>query len=130
VGERPGLLDLRDAAVRWLPAWSVLGAGFVVGVISVIGVIVLPIVIVLIVLLSRVRSARPAHPGVVAGFGLPLLYVAWLNRRGPGNVCKTFANGESCVEQMSPWPWFALGAGLLATGILLAVIWHVRRRGV
>jgi hypothetical protein len=125
------VLELREPAVKWLPVWLVLGAGFVIGVVSVIGVIVLPIVIVLIVLLSRVRSARPAWPGLIAGFGLPLLYIAWLNRRGPGNICTTFADGgESCVEQMTPWPWFVLGAGLLATGILLGVGWHVRRRGV
>src|SRR4029077_6162914 len=59
VGKPAGVLELREPAVKWLPAWLVLGAGFVIGVVSVIGVIVLPIVIVLIVLLSRVRSARP-----------------------------------------------------------------------
>jgi hypothetical protein len=116
--------------MKWFPAWVLVGAGFALGLISVIGVIVLPITLIVALVLGRVRSARPAYPGVIAGLGLPLLYVAWLNRRGPGNICTTFGNGESCVEQFNPWPWFLLGAALLAAGILLAVIHSARTRGV
>jgi len=117
--------------MKWFPAWLLVGAAFATSVVTVYGVVLLPFVIILIVLLSLVRDARRGYPGFIAGAGVPLLYVAWLNRRGPGNICTRYARGgQSCVEQMTPWPWFILGAGLLAAGILLAVKWHVRTRGV
>src|SRR5262245_54449459 len=108
--------------MRWFPVWMLVGAAFALGIISVIGVVVLPIAVVAALLLARARAARPAYPGVIAGAGLPLLYVSWLNRSGPGNVCTFHNGGQDCVEQFNPWPWFLLGAALLATGILLAVI--------
>jgi hypothetical protein len=58
--------------------------------------------------------------GLVSGLGLPVLYVAFLNRDGPGDVCRTFADGgQSCRQEWSPWPWLAIGAGLVIGGALL-----------
>ena len=66
-------------------------------------------------------SIRPGVVGLVTGFGVPLLWVGYLNRSGPGQVCTTTATSQSCEQQWSPWPWLAVGllaatAGVIAFG--------------
>lgn len=101
-------------------AWAAVGAGACVTVLSVlsIGVFVAPLVIVAAVLLLRwPRSRTAAMFGAVSGLGLVLLYVAYLNRGGPGDVCSTTASGQSCVTEWSPWPWLVAGIALVASGV-------------
>jgi hypothetical protein len=69
-----------------------------------------------LVLLARRGAARRAIPGLLAGFGVAPLLIAYLNRDGPGNVCNATAGGSSCTEEWSPWPWLIIGCVLLAAG--------------
>jgi hypothetical protein len=64
--------------------------------------------------------------GAVAGLGVVPLYVAYLNRGGPGNVCSTSASGQSCTTEWSPWPW--LGAGVLLITARVAAFVLLRSR--
>ena len=49
------------------------------------------------------------RPGLrVAGAAGPLLYVAFLNRRGPGVHCAARAAEVECTDLWSPWPFVLL----------------------
>ncbi len=104
--------------VPWFIAWAAVGAGFAFGVLAIlsIGVFVLAITAVATVLLARRLQARAGVAGLVSGFGLPLLYVAFLNRAGPGTVCTMTATSQSCTDEWSPWPWLIIGAALIVVG--------------
>jgi len=56
----------------------------------------------------------------VAGAGLPLLWVAWNNRHGPGTICHTTLSDTVCAEMWNPWPFVFLGIGLIILGVILA----------
>jgi ABC-type thiamin/hydroxymethylpyrimidine transport system permease subunit len=102
----------------WFVAWAAVGAGYAFGVLGAlsIGVFVLAIAAVATVLLARHPQARTGLIGLVSGLGLPLLFVAFLNRAGPGTVCTTTATSQSCSEEWSPWPWLLIGVALVVVG--------------
>ncbi len=106
--------------------WFVAGALYALAVLGMltIGIFVLPIAIGLTVLLVRSPRASVGLPGLVSGLALPVLYVAYLNRDGPGDVCT--ANGAHCTEEWSPWPFVLVGVALLCAGI--AVFVYLRAR--
>jgi hypothetical protein len=52
-----------------------------------------------------------------AGLGLPLLYIAWLNREGPGTICTATARSVSCEQQWNPWPWVAAAVVLVLVSV-------------
>ena len=76
----------------WFTAWLLVGAGYALSFIGIasIGLFVLP---------------------------LPVLYVAYLNRAGPGTICTTVAGGQECHDEWSPWPWLAVGVILFVVGV-------------
>ena len=85
-----------------------------------IGVLALPVALVALLAMLKWGSWRKSSLGLISGVGLPLLYVAYLNRNGPGWVCRSYGNGgQTCEDSGSPWPWLLIGAALVATGILL-----------
>jgi hypothetical protein len=48
------------------------------------------------------------------GFGLLPLYVAYLNGKGPGDVCSEIVHGgHSCLQAWKPWPWARAGTALV-----------------
>jgi hypothetical protein len=100
-------------------AWAAVGAGAclaLLGVLS-IGLFVLPLVLAaLIALLLWPGGRTVAALGAVSGLGLVPLFVAYLNRGGPGNVCTTTATSQSCTTEWSPWPWLGAGLALVALG--------------
>lgn len=102
-------------------AWALVGAGLMTGFLGAltIGIFVLPVTLAAAALLSLVRRPAGHLTGLVSGLGLPLLYVAYLNRGGPGMVCTGTATSESCVQDYSPWAWAVPGLLPLATGIII-----------
>lgn len=64
--------------------------------------------------------------GFVAGLGLPLLYIGYLNRGGPGFICTYGVDSSECGERIDPRPWLASGAVLLLGGFALE-LWAGRR---
>jgi hypothetical protein len=50
-----------------------------------------------------------------------VLYVAWLNRDGPGQVCTSTATDTSCADEWSPWPFVALAVVLAGAGVVAFV---------
>jgi hypothetical protein len=69
------------------------------------------VALVATVLLWRIRRKDRELLGLVSGLALPVLYVAYLNRDGPGTVCRTGRDGsQACIDEWSPWPWLVVGA--------------------
>lgn len=69
-------------------------------------------------LIVRVIDKR-ASPAALAGISIAPFYVAWLNRRGPGEICEQIKYGTQCLEEWNPWPIAAFGMALLALSILI-----------
>jgi hypothetical protein len=109
-------LDRRG--VVWFIAWMLTGVGYALGFLSAlsIGPYVLLITVVATIVLGTRPRTRVGLPGLVSGLSLPLFYVAFLNRSGPGTICTSTATIHSCVDEWSPWPWFVIGIVLLVSG--------------
>ena len=105
------------SAYTWFVAWLVVGAGLALGVLSVIGLFLLPVVVVATAFLVTRRGATRGLPGLISGIGIPLLYIAYLNRAGPGTVCTVIRGGHSCLDEYNPWPWLYVGTLLLLVGV-------------
>jgi cytochrome bd-type quinol oxidase subunit 2 len=114
----------------WFLAWFVLGAGYALTLLGAltIGVFILPFVLAGTIAVVRRSGSRAGAAGLISGLALPLIYVAYLNRDGPGTVCTIYAGGQSCTEEMNPWPWLALAAVLVIIGLLAFRMTRRRRR--
>ncbi|WP_228387484.1 MULTISPECIES: metallophosphoesterase family protein [unclassified Nocardioides] len=109
--------------------WAATGAllGFGVAGLLTIGIFLLPVAIALAVV-GALWKPLSTHSVVALGGGLSAapLYLAWINRSGPGAVCEALADGAtSCADRWSPWPFVAVAVILLAGSCLVTV--HMRR---
>ena len=109
----------------WGLVGAFIGLGFfglwTIGLFFLLAAVILT-VICLVIPRFRNRSAV----AIVAGLGLPFLFIAWLNRGGPGWVCSTTDTTEHCFEAWNPWIFLGVGLALIAGGVVLA--WLGRRR--
>jgi hypothetical protein len=94
-----------------------------------LGPYILVITVAATIVLATHTGSRVGLPGLISGLSLPLFYVAFLNRSGPGTVCSSTATSRSCVDEWSPWPWLAIGIVLLVSGCVWFAMAN-RRRGV
>jgi hypothetical protein len=120
--------DRRDGV--WFLAWMGLGIGYAIGFLGAltIGPFVLLILAVPTILLARRPGAIVGLPGLVTGLSVPVLYLAYVNRSGPGTVCTTIRAGQECVDRSSPWLWIAAAAVLLVGGVVWFLAARRRRR--
>jgi hypothetical protein len=103
----------------WFTAWLLVGAGYAVSLIGIasIGLFIVPLPVLATVLLVWRQPAASGLPGLISGLGVPFLYVAYLNRAGPGTICSLVTGGQECNDEWSPWPWLAAGVILLVLGV-------------
>lgn len=81
------------------------------------------------VLLIWRRGLGGSATGVLSGAGLIPLYIAYLNRHGPGQVCRSAGSTSTeCTDAWNPWPFLAIGLLLIAAGAFLFVILRRRTR--
>ena len=115
-------------ALSWV-GWAFAGAGAGAGVVAIlsVGPFILAGTALLAAALAWRADRRLAAPGLLAGLALVPLYVGYLNRGGPGEVCTATASSQTCTQEMAPWPWLAIGLALAAAGAWLAL--RSRRRG-
>ena len=72
------------------------------------------------------RARNRTAAGLLSGLGLVPLFVAYLNRGGPGTVCVSTATSQSCTQEWSPWPWAGAGLALVTAGFVIFLM--LRRR--
>jgi Na+-transporting methylmalonyl-CoA/oxaloacetate decarboxylase beta subunit len=67
---------------------------------------------------------RPASGaiGALAGSGCVALYVALINRAGPGASCVYGATTIACDEQLDPVPWLIAGLALIVISVAVRSI--------
>jgi len=123
----------RAAAIGWFVAWMFVGAAWSFSLLSVIGVLTILPTIGATLLLGRAgkrRGGAVGLPGLAVGAGALPLYVAYLNRGGPGMECHANASGgEDCVERLAPLPWLCVGFALVVLGLVLTpALRHLRSR--
>ncbi|HEX7405290.1 MAG TPA: hypothetical protein VF307_05135 [Candidatus Nanopelagicaceae bacterium] len=104
-------------------AWPIIGAALSLSVLGAmtIGIFVLPFAIAGLLALRKWGGNQKSSVGLISGAGLPVLYVAYLNRQGPGMVCITYKSGGSCTEEWSPWPFLFVGTILFVLGVVLFI---------
>jgi hypothetical protein len=115
-----------DSLLAFL-AWCVIGAALCFGVLSLlsVGAFVLLAALMVCGFLLWALELGWGMAGIISGAGLPLLYLAWLNRGGPGEVCTSTATSSECTDAWSPWPFVVVAVLLLVTGVVV----FVRQRG-
>ncbi len=110
-------------------AWAIIGSGSSLALLTgfTIGIFVAPLVALATMLLVWRGGGKRGHSGLLTGAGAIPLYVSYLNRKGPGEVCHETPTGGGCSTEWSPWPWFAVGLLLVTAGIGL-FLWLPRER--
>lgn len=121
---------LNEEKPKWWSffAWPIVGAGLAFGILGLmtIGIYILPIALIGLFALHKWGGNRKSSAGLISGIGLPLIYIAILNRGGSGMVCGSSKDGGSwCRQEWSPWPWLIIGLGL----VILGVVMFLRLRG-
>ncbi|HUZ80738.1 MAG TPA: hypothetical protein VMU73_00690 [Gaiellaceae bacterium] len=101
---------------RWFWAWALLGCLGALGFVS-LGMLVLgPVAVVGVAMASRPTIRRSAL-GLLSGVGVLLVYVAWVQRAGPGTTCWQNATSSGCDQHLNPLPWLVAGVALFVGGI-------------
>nr|WSZ17692.1 hypothetical protein OH837_32435 [Streptomyces canus] len=112
----------------WFLAWLLVGAcaGIGLAAILTVGAAFVVLAAVAAVFLLR-RGPGRAVVGGVSGVALPLFYLAYLNRGGPGEVCHAVPGGQACTDEYTPVPFLVAGALVLVAGCVVHVM--AGRRG-
>ena len=97
--------------------WALFGAVFAVAMLSFTLFASIPL-IAAVALAFWKPSVLRSGSGVLAGIGLVSLYVAWLQRHGPGTTCSYTPTEVSCQESLNPWPWLVVGVVLVVIGVV------------
>lgn len=66
-------------------------------------------------LIATRRASRQSLFGLLAGAGLLSLFVAYVQRAGPGTTCWHTATAAGCGQHLDPIPWLVVGC-LLTLG--------------
>jgi hypothetical protein len=88
-----------------------------------LGVLLLGPVAVAGALMASRPTIRRSALGLLSGAGALLLYVAWVQRAGPGTTCWHTATASGCDEHLNPLPWLLAGVAMFGGGIVA----HARR---
>ena len=116
----------RARHVGLFTGWALAGAGLVLGAVSALSFLLLLPAIALVVFLATRNDAGRAAWGLLGGGGAVLLFVAYVNRAGPGTKCTTSGESYSCGDYPDPRPWLAVGLVLVAASIVATVVAHRR----
>lgn len=112
----------------WFLVWIAVGGAYSFCLLAAmtIGLFLLPIPVLATIVLARSDRALAGSPGLISGLGIPVYWVAYLNRDGPGEICSTTRRGSECMSEWSPWPWLVVGTFLVLCGV--SVLLHSSRQ--
>ena len=107
----------------WFLAWFAVGACVAVGLAAIltVGPVLLGLAAVAAWLLLR-KGPQNAVAGGLTGLALPLFYIAYLNRGGPGDVCRSASGGQTCTEEYTPVPFLVGGVLLFVAGFVIFLV--------
>ena len=107
----------RSGGWSWFFVWALLGAAAALGTVSLGPLLVVPTALVGVFLWRRPGVRRSAF-GLLSGAGTLLLYVAWVQRDGPGTTCWHTATASGCDQHLNPLPWLIGGVALVVAGVV------------
>jgi hypothetical protein len=106
----------------WFWAWALLGSALTLGILSLGPILAAPLLVIGWLMASRPAIRRSAF-GLLSGAGALLLYVAWVQRAGPGTTCWQTQTASGCDQHLNPLPWLVAGVVLFVGGVAA----HARR---
>jgi hypothetical protein len=106
----------------WFWAWALLGSAVTLGILSLGPILAAPLLVIGWLVASRPAIRRSAF-GLLSGAGALLLYVAWVQRAGPGTTCWQTQTASGCDQHLNPLPWLVAGVVLFVGGVAA----HARR---
>ena len=112
-----------SAVQTWFWAWVIVGAGAALAAVSLGPILLIPVALVAGLMASRPVIRRSAF-GLLSGAGVTLLYVAYVQRHGPGTTSWHTATASGCDHHLNPIPWLVIGLACLVAGVVA----HARRR--
>jgi len=101
----------------WFWAWALLGFAAALGAVS-LGVLLLVPVVAAGALMASRPTIRRSALGLLTGAAALLLYVAWVQRAGPGTTCWHTATASGCDQHLNPVPWLLAGLVMFGGGIV------------
>lgn len=101
----------------WFWIWALVGAALALGAFSLGPLVLLPVLALAAVMLSR-SGIRDSALGLVSGIGALCLYIAWVQREGPGTTCWHSGTASGCDQHLNPLPWLVVGAALFVGGMV------------
>lgn len=110
----------RGTGWGWFLAWFAVGACVAVGLAAILSVgLVFLVLAAAAAGLLLWKGPRNAVVGGLTGLALPLFYIAYLNRGGPGDVCRSSSGGQTCTEEYTPIPFLVGGVLLFVAGFVI-----------
>jgi hypothetical protein len=115
--------------IVWLSfvVWMAVGAGIVFGF-FLFSIFVMAAAILIGILAGLQAKLRRGAFGLLSGAGAIALWVAWVQRKGPGIVYWHTATASGSDQYLDPRPWLAAGLVLVLAGVA-AQAWRGRRSG-
>jgi hypothetical protein len=101
----------------WFWAWALTGAAGAIGLIS-LGPIALVPAFIAGVVMSRSRTGSRPALGLPVGAGLLSLFIAYVQRDGPGTTCWHTASASGCDQHLNPSLWLIVGIVLVVGGLI------------
>jgi hypothetical protein len=100
----------------WFWAWAAVGA---IAMLSLdLGLLAAAPALALGALVATAGDSRRSVAGVLTGAGLPLLWVAYVQRQGPGTTCWHQASAAGCDQHLNPLPWLIVGIMFVIAGLV------------
>jgi hypothetical protein len=108
----------RSGGWSWFFVWTLLGSAAALGTVSLGPLLLVPTALLGVFLWRRPGVRRSAF-GLLSGAGILLLYVAWVQRDGPGTTCWHTATASGCDQHLNPLPWLIVGVALVVAGVVV-----------
>ena len=102
----------------WFWAWAAVGGLGALGLVA-LGPVALAPALIASGAVSTSQTARRSKFGLLAGAGLVSLFIAYVQRQGPGTTCWHTTTAAGCDQHLNPIPWLLTGLLLLIGAILL-----------
>jgi hypothetical protein len=115
----PDNVSRRSGGWGWFFVWALFGSSWALASVSLGPLLLVPTALLGVFLWRRRPVARRSAFGLMTGAGTLLLYIAWLQRDGPGTTCRHIPGpGIQCDQHLNPLPWLVIGIILVVAGVV------------